>query len=123
MTETTNNKSQEPELSRLNKADDVMARVNEARGVTGLREFNCGGHSSKDWKTATAAVANATNYMYAEFVTVKKYEDKSLVEIVDEFRKYFKRKASFEVLNALWMITADNEWADMMEARRRQAPK
>ena len=111
------------ELTRLSKADEVMARVNEVRGVTGLREFNRGGHSSKDWKTATAAVANATNYMYAEFVAIKKYETKPLVEIVDEFRKYFKRKASFDVLCALWMITADDEWADMMEARRGQSPK
>ena len=86
-------------------------------------QFNRSNHSSRDWKTATKAVANAVNYMYWEFTNDRTTEGKSFGELVSEFRKYFKRKASFEVIRAIWMITADNEWADMMEARRRQAPK
>ena len=107
----------------IRRLEQEMAEVNEARGTTGLRQFNRSNHSSRDWKTATEAVANAVNYMYWEFTTDGTTEGKDFGEIVAEFRKYFKKKASFKVLRAVWMITADDEWADMMEARRRQAPK
>jgi len=119
---TTMNESSKA-TDEISQLDLDMAEINEARGVTGLRQFNRGSHSSRDWKTATEAVANAINYMYWEFTSDRSTEGKAFGEIVAEFRKYFKRKASFKVLRAVWMITADSEWADMMEARRMQAPK